>query len=106
MEYVPYILILISDSNAEFLDYLKNNYDYSEERFNDVTGKFHIGLGMNDAEIHLYSGTVSKYDKKDFICISSKEEYELIKLYANLGLQPTTDKIKEFLTEMGYANHN
>lgn len=106
MSHIPYLLISLHDNNMGFLEYLRNNYDYSEERFNDVTGKFHIGLDMNDAEIHLYSGTVSKYDKKDFICISSKEEYELIKLYANLGLQPTTDKIKEFLTEMGYENHN
>ena len=106
MSHIPYLLISIDYSNREFLEYLKNNYDYSQERFNDVTGEFHIGLDMNDAEIHLYSRTVSKYDKKAFVCISSKEEYELIKLYLTLGLQPTTDKIKEFLTEMGYANHN
>lgn len=106
MSHIAYLLISINDSNMEFLEYLKNNYDYSEERFKDVTGKFHIGLDMNDAEIHLYSGTVSKCDKKAFVCISSKEEYELIKLYATLGLQPTTEKLKEFLKEMGYENHN
>ena len=106
MEYVPYILILISDSNAEFLDYLKNNYDYSEERFNDVTGEFHIGLDLHDAELQIFLGVISKSDRKSFVCISSKEEYELIKLYATLGLEQSTQKLKKFLTEMGYENNN
>lgn len=106
MSHIAYLLIDINDSNMEFLEYLKNNYNYSEERFKDVTGKFHIGLDLNDADMQIYSGTISRHDRKAFVCISSKEEYELIKAYATLGLEPTTEKLEEFLTEMGYENHN
>lgn len=106
MSHIAYLLIDINDSNMEFLEYLKNNYDYSVERFKDFTGKFHIGLDLNDADIQIYSGTISRHDRKAFLCISSKEEYELIKLYATLGLEPTTENLEEFLTEMGYENNN
>ena len=106
MSYIAYLLIDINDSNMEFLEYLKNNYYYSEERFKDFTGKFHIGLDLNDADMQIYPGTISRHDRKAFLCISSKEEYELIKAYATLGLEPTTEKLEEFLTEMGYKNHN
>lgn len=104
--YTPYLLILIDDTNIGFLEYLKNNYDYSEEKFNDITGDFHIGLDLHAAELQIYLGTIPKNERKSFVCISTKEEYELIKLYANLGLEQSTAKLKTFLAEMGYENHN